>query len=333
MDELLAHFSGRVVLVTGGHGFIGARVTERLSSLGARVVRLHRRAIPPSNDLAGSSSVEGDLRDPAFVERVVAGADTVLHLAAQTSAKASERDPDGDFAINVDATRHLLDACRRTGRVVRFVLAGTTTQHGKPAHLPLTGAEPDAPLSPYDRNKLLAEQSVELHSRRGEVLGTTLRLPTVYGPGPRASSSDVGVVNAMIRTALAGGPLRVYGTGERLRDFVHVDDVARAFLTAAARIEACSGRHYLVGTGAATRVSDLAACVARAVERIRGIPVEVVRTEPPADEPEIARYDVAIDPAPFERATGFRTEIDLEDGVERTVRHFHEAGETRRGRA
>ena len=78
-------------------------------------------------------------------------------------------------------------------------------------------------------------------------------------------------------------------------------------------------------------MSDLAACVARAAERIRGVPVEVVRTEPPADEPEIARYDVAIDPAPLELATGFRTEIDLEDGVERTVRHFHEAGETRRG--
>src|SRR5260221_12137725 len=130
LERLSAHFRGRVVLVTGALGFIGGHVSEQLAAAGAEVRRLHRGAVraPSASDIG--AAVSGDLLDPGLWERVLPGVDTVFHLAAQTSARASERDPLADYRVNAEATWRLLDACRRSGRRIRFVLAGTETQDG-----------------------------------------------------------------------------------------------------------------------------------------------------------------------------------------------------------
>jgi nucleoside-diphosphate-sugar epimerase len=144
----------------------------------------------------------------------------------------------------------------------------------------------------------------------------------VYGSGGYESSPDCGVVNAMVRAALAGQTLTIYGQGDRVRDFVHVDDVARAFLVAACSLERCNAQHFALGSGAPMTIADAVTVIASAVENQLGRPVPVTHVDPPADELEIAKYGFAADPEPFARATNFRLKWNFSEGIEETVRYF-----------
>jgi nucleoside-diphosphate-sugar epimerase len=214
--------------------------------------------------------------------------------------------------------RRLLEACRKLGKVPRIVFAGSETEVGIPRTLPLTGEESDHPVTHYDLHKLMAEQYLEFSARRGEVRGTTLRLPTVYGAGSRERSPDNGVVNAMIRAALAGEGLSIYGDGKRLRDFVHVKDVARAFVLAACS-DGCNGRHFLVGSGERRTVADAVRTIASAVENVTGKAVPVSHVAPPLTELPLARADFSVDPSAFFGETGWKAGFGLEAGIADTV--------------
>ena len=324
-DERIAtSFRGRIVLVTGAFGFIGSQLSARLRAAGASVRMLYHRAEPEDAQSNGNTAVRGDLLDPDLWGRVLDGVETVFHLAAQTSARASERDPLLCHRVNTEATWRLLEACRRAGKPLDILFAGTVTQHGKPERLPLSGREPDAPISFYDLHKQLAEQYLEFYARHGVVRATSLRLPTVYGPGRREGSADCGVVNAMIRSALAGETLTIYGMGDRLRDFIHVDDVARAFLLAACSLERCNAQHFLLGSGAPLSLKDAIHQIALTVGQELGRAVPVAHVEPPADELEIAKCSFAVDPTPFESAAGFRPAWPFSEGILQTVRYFRD---------
>jgi nucleoside-diphosphate-sugar epimerase len=319
LEQESANFRGKIVLVTGAFGFIGRHVVERLFAAGAVLRLLHRGGAESASEIARvGTPCRGDLLEPDLWERLLPGVDTVFHLAAQTSARASERDPMADYRANVEPMVRLLEACRRLGVSPRIVFAGSETQAGIPRALPLTGAESDHPVTPYDLHKLMAEQCLEFSVRRGEVRGTTLRLPTVYGAGTRERSPDNGVVNAMIRAALTGKGLSIYGDGKRLRDFVHVKDVARAFALAACS-DGCNGRHFLVGSGEPRTVADAVHAIASAVENVTGRAVPVSHVSPPRDELALARADFSVDPSAFFGETGWKAGFGLEAGIADTV--------------
>jgi nucleoside-diphosphate-sugar epimerase len=320
LQRVSTHFRGRTVLVTGGLGFLGSRLTAMLLRAGAALRILHRGA-PERARVPRATLVGGDVTDPDVWDRVLPGVDTVIHLAAQTSARESERDPLTDYRVNAEAMWRLLEAGRRLGVKVDVLFAGTETECGAPPRLPLRGDEPDKPLSYYDLHKNVAEQFLEFHSRRGDVRGTTLRLPTLYGAagGAIEGSRDCGVINRMIRTALAGKPLTPYGAGDRLRNYVHVDDMARAFALAACALERCNGSHYLVGSSESHTVADAVRLIALAVERSTGKPVPITSVEPPADEPEIARHGFEVDSSAFRAATGWAQRWTFERGIDDTV--------------
>jgi nucleoside-diphosphate-sugar epimerase len=177
-------------------------------------------------------------------------------------------------------------------------------------------------LSYYDLHKLLAEQALEFSARRGEVKATTLRLPTVYGAGTREGSPECGMINAMIRRALSGQALSIYGSGERLRDFVHVDDVARAFMLAACAMDQCNARHFIVATGERCTVKEAIHRVADTVKRASGRSASVVHVDEPEDEPLITKAGFLADPDAFRQATGWQPRYLLAEGIAETVRAF-----------
>jgi len=319
-DELNAEFRSKTVLVTGASGFIGSRLVERLASAGARLRTLTRSPPPRSPALDSAELVLGDVRDADSWTRALPGSDFVFHLAAQTSARASENDPLDDLGANLEGTRQLLEACRRLGTHARIVFAGSITQCGVPSSLPIDGTEPDRPRSFYDLHKLAAEQFLEFFARRGHVSGTSLRLPSVYGPGAREGSTDCGVLNAMIRAALSGETLRIYGGGDRLRDYLHVEDAVRAFLLAAAALDRASARHFVVGSGESHTVAQAVQLVVDAVEKQTGRRAPVVHVEPPADEPDIAKASFSVDASEFRTLAGWTPRFVLVEGIEMTVR-------------
>jgi UDP-glucose 4-epimerase len=305
----------RTVLVTGGAGFIGANLARLLVARGDRVRVLDDCSIGSLRylDGLGVEVVVAPLADTAAVGAAIAGTDAVVHLAARAGIPDSVADPLGTFETNVAATVALLDATRQAG-VPRFVFASSNAAAG--AHPPPV-AEDDlpAPTSPYGASKLAGEAYCQAYAATYDLVATSLRFANAYGPRSLHKKS---VVAAWLRAALAGEPLTIHGDGRQTRDFLFVEDVARAILAVLdAPAAAVRGERFLVGTGVETTILDLAAAVERAIgtrlER-RFLP------ERPGD----LRRNVGRVTKIAERL-GWRAIVDLESGLAATAAWFREA--------
>lgn len=310
--------TGKTIAVTGAAGFIGSRVVDRAAAGAGRVIRVARAALPRIERLARVIDVIGDVTDRAIWDQV-ADADIVLHLAARTGESRATGDTDVDFHANVTPVRHLLAACGQRRRRPVVVFAGTVTEAGIASRLPVNEDEPDNPITAYDRHKLMAENDLKAAAAQGAVSAATLRLSNVYGPGATGRARDRDVLNGMIRAALRGEPLTVYGTGEYVRDYVFVDDVADAFLTAAINAEQINGRHFIVGSGRGVTIRGAFELIAGRVETLTGRRVPVVTVDPPSPLSDIQRRHFVADPSRFSAATGWRPSWSLSDGIDRTI--------------
>ena len=315
---------GRTILVTGGAGYLASGLVALLKNIDCRIIRLHKQgAFPaPVTGVAQIRDVAGDVRDPEVWEHNLAGVDYLFHFAAQTSTYAANADPVADQAANVLPMLHLLEACRRQGRRPTVCFASTVTVAGIPARLPVDESHADHPLTIYDLHKLMAEQYLRWYSEQGVVRGVTLRLANVYGPGPRSSRADRGILNQMIRRALAGEILTVYGAGEQVRDYVYVEDAARAFLAAALHSEALNGKYFVIGSGRGHTIAEALGLVADRAAARTGIPVPVRHVAPPGDLSPIEQRHFVADSDRFRKATGWQASHTLDQGIDRTLEAF-----------
>jgi UDP-glucose 4-epimerase len=259
--------------------------------------------------------------------RHAAGVDVIIHLAAQTSSYAAAEDPLADEAVNVRPVIALLEHCRRQSVQPFVVLASTVTITGIPAGLPVTDDTPPAPLTVYDLHKWMAEEYLKLAIRLGHARGTSLRLANVYGPGPRSSSGDRGVVNTMIRRALAGEAITTYGDGNWLRDYVYIDDVTAAFAAAVERPDMVNARHWIIATGEGETVGDAFRLVADRVAVRTGRRPPMRKVDPPAWLSPIEERHFIGDSSGFTAATGWRAEVKLAEGIDQTIAAFVAATE------
>jgi nucleoside-diphosphate-sugar epimerase len=323
-SDVTGGLDGARILITGGSGYLGSALTRLLSPVRCRIVRMSRQPATnqPGNSTATIEQVVADIREPAHWVRYVLDSDVVFHLAAQTSVAVANSRPVEDHAINVEPMLRLLDACAAGGRTRTIVFAGTVTESGAPQQLPVDEQTPDAPITLYDLHKLAAEHYLKQYARAGAVQGTTLRLANVYGPGPTHSSADRGILNLMVRRALRGEPVTVYGEGAWLRDYVYVEDVARAFVLAAVRIANTNRRHFVIGTGCGHTIADALHLVAQAVSARTGRHVDVQHVEPPGAQPSIDFRHFVADSRAFQAAAAWRAEVDLLTGLTRTVDEF-----------
>ena len=225
------------VLVTGGAGFIGSHLVERLLFEG-HVVRVlddfssgRRENLAFAKPSAALEVIEGDIRDAPSVETAVAGVDGVFHEAALVSVPRSVENPELSCAVNAHGTVRIFDAARRA-RVRRVVFASSAAVYGDTATLPVTESEPVRPLSPYGLDKRYTEQLAVLHHALYGLETVPLRYFNVFGPRQDPSSPYSGVISIFVSRLLAGAPITIHGDGEQTRDFVYVDDVVQANMRA-----------------------------------------------------------------------------------------------------
>lgn len=251
------------VLVTGGAGYIGTAVLDRLDATGHDVRLLDDFSGATPRSLIGAppfTFVRGDVRDAAAVDRAMAGVDAVVHLAAITGAADSHVIADRVFAVNRGGTETVLAAAERAG-VDRVVLASSCNVYGDAAADHLVEADEPAPQNPYAASKLAAERA----AAAAPVETVALRLATNFGWSPAIRFNLV--VNGFVFRALHGEALTVHGDGTNWRPFLHVRDAARAF------VEAIDWPPGVYNVGAENvRINDVAGAVADAVPR----PVDVV---------------------------------------------------------
>ena len=323
------------VLITGGAGYLAYSLLHLLKDKAASIVRLDRPGseFPPviacheqrRMGTAEIQNVQADIRSSDVWKNLVPNTDVIFHLAAQTSAVKADADPDEDLAVNVNPVTALIKTCRQMQVGPTVLFAGTVTECGLTPSVPVNESAPDHPITMYDRHKLMAEKKLEQADKAGVLRSVTLRMPNLYGPGPRNSSTDRGVLNRMVRRALAGEALTVYGTGGYIRDYLFVEDAARAFLAAAEKIESVHGRHFVIGTGNGTTIKEAFELVAERAAA-KGYPrVDVNRIEPPGPLPAIETRNFAADATQFKKGTGWRAAVDLQAGIDRTIEFYGNA--------
>ena len=301
-------WQGRPVVVTGGAGFLGGAAVSRLEQLGA--------------DLRVARSGDHDLRDPEAARRAVDGADIVLHLAARVGGIGFNRRNPAPLAYdNLMMAGNVFEQSRLAG-VRKLVSACTVCAYPKFTPVPfseddLWNGYPEESNAPYGLAKKMMLVLSDAYRRQYGFDSCAPIVANLYGPNDNFDLEDSHVIAAMIRKfveAVDAGHREVvlWGTGNPSREFLYVDDAARALLLAAERLD--TSEPVNVGTGRETRIADLAA----AIQRITGYAGEIVwDTSRPDGQP--TRY---LDVTRARALMGFEAEVPLEEGLRRTVESF-----------
>jgi UDP-glucose 4-epimerase len=292
------------VLVTGAAGFIGRAVVAGLRERGVPVTAVDREPPPASWD-DGVHVVTGDLAEQ---ETCVAAFETrptaVVHLAALTSVLRSVDAPMQTFAQNVTITQVLLELARGSG-VDRFVLASTNAVVGDVGTSTITADLPLRPLTPYGATKAAGEMLLSAYSGSYGMATAALRFTNVYGPGMSHKDS---FVPRMMRAALNGTGVKVYGDGAQRRDLVFIDDVVSGILLA---LDSKYDGRAIIGSGRSVSVLEMI----ETVRAVTGRPVPAEHIEAPAGEMPAVVVDIAND-------LGYKPTVTLEEGLERTWQYF-----------
>jgi CDP-paratose 2-epimerase len=324
------------VLVTGGAGFIGCNLADRLAGEGHEVIvfdALRRDGV--ERNLAWLQArhggrivhLHGDTRDARAVDAAVREAQAVFHMAAQVAVTTSLVEPVEDFEINVMGALNVLEAARRGGRGVPVIFASTNKVYGDLGDVPLEqigdayrpqspslrvrGVSEQRPLdfhTPYGCSKGAADQYVLDYARSFGVPTCVMRMSCIYGPHQMGTEDQGWVAHFLIR-ALEGKPISIYGDGRQVRDILNVADAVDAYLAAWRRIEAVSGRAYNLGGGPANAVSLLQ--LIGHIEELTGRKVELSFAEWRAGD---QRYYVS-DPSAARADLGLAEPIDWRRGV------------------
>lgn len=263
----LPSLDGETILVTGGAGFIGSHVVDRLLALGASVVVLDDLSTGRRENLPRDERVRlvcGDAADADVVGDAISGCRRVVHLAAIASVQRSVEDPIGTHRANLIATLRVLEAARATG-IERLVYASSAAVYGDLRTPPVAEAGGLGPQTPYAADKLAGEHYLGYYRRAFGVPAIALRFFNVYGPRQLPDSPYSGVISLFADRVRRRSAVTVYGDGLQTRDFVEVGDVVDAVVGCLLRESTPEPFVMNVGTGVATSVLDLLAGLQRAV--------------------------------------------------------------------
>mgnify|MGYP001472212411 CR=1 FL=1 len=249
---------GEYVLVTGGAGFIGSHLVDRLLDLGYRVVVIDNLSTGSEKNLRNHEKlqfIKGDVSNPVFIDQLFNTFvfSKIFHLAAVSSVQNSIMDPYNTHQINTNATILLLEAVKKQKNCPRFIFASSAAVYGDGPTLPKNEMSEIQPLSPYAIDKYSSEQYLYIYYKLFGIPTVSLRYFNVYGPRQNPSSPYSGVLSRLTHCyyrALHGekSVFTLYGDGEQTRDFIHVSDVVTANLIVAEDQRAV-GKIFNVGTG------------------------------------------------------------------------------------
>jgi UDP-glucose 4-epimerase len=315
-------------LVTGGAGFIGSTLVDRLLEGGHELDVVDSLWTGNLGNLDQANTTAGDrlhfhhldIRDPAIVELIAERRpELIFHLAAQADVRVSVARPVFDAEVNVVGSLQVLEGARRAGtrKVVVASSGGTIFGEPRPEDLPVRETHPQHPVSPYGVAKKVVDDYLYAYQRLFELDFTALALANVYGPR-QDPNGEAGVVAIFAGRLLGGEQCLIFGDGKQTRDFVYVDDVVDAFVRS---IDQGSGMLCNIGTGVETSVNELyetmagAAGVSRAAEYAPARPGELARS--------------SLDPSLAAEALGWRPTTALDTGAAAVLDWFRSSSNRR----
>jgi len=320
MRQSLTYLEGRSILISGAGGYLATNLIDLLKNVQCTIIRLTGRSeLFSVEGNADIKDIHGNISRMETWEQALKGIDIVFHFAAQTSVYEAERNPQADFENNVLPILHLLEVCRLMKANPCVLFSSTVTISGIPTRLPVDETYPDNPETIYDLHKLMAEQYLRYYIHQGIVRGAALRLANVYGPGPKSSRSDRGILNQMVRKALAGETLTVYGKGDQIRDYIYIEDAVLAFLEAYRNIETINGKYFIIGSGQRHSIAQAVKLVADRVSLKRGMPVGINHIVPPSAQLPIEERNFVADSSRFIGVTTWKPRYSFIQGIDNTI--------------
>jgi UDP-glucose 4-epimerase len=335
-------------LITGGCGFIGRNLIRHLVtndeqhsirvldnlSVGTRAdlervapsyeeLSLKGKEIEESPEDGGVQLVEGDVLDAEGARKAATGIDVIVHLAANTGVAPSVEDPRHDCETNVIGTLNMLEAARHQD-VSRFVLASSGAPIGE-CEPPIHEEMAPHPKSPYGASKLAGEGYCSAYYGSFDVETVALRFGNVYGP---LSSHKSSVVAKFIRRARDGKVLEIYGDGHQTRDYIFTEDLVRA-IRLAATTSGVGGELFQIATNSETSVNELVDALVPVLREAGIEDVEVTNTEPRVGD---VRRNYS-DTSKAQSMLGWEAQVDLTEGLRRTVQDLVPSAEVETGEA
>lgn len=298
-------------LVTGGAGFIGSHITQQLIEQDHQVVIVDNLSTGKNDYLHPAATfyqvdITSDQLESIFMEEQP---QIVFHQAAQTQVNRSIEEPIFDAKTNILGTIQVLEAARKA-KVQKVVFASSAAVYGNPAYLPIDESHQINPLSAYGIGKYTGEQYLQIYHDLYGLDYTILRYANVYGirQDPRGEG---GVISIFIDKLLQNEPLTIYGDGDQTRDYINVEDVARANLAA---MDHGSGEIINIGTGISTSINDL-------IDQFEGlVNKKTVKNYAPHRSGDIKFSYYTVEKA--ERVLDWKPAINLAEGLERTFSFY-----------
>ena len=319
-------YAGKRVLITGGLGFIGSNLAIELVEAGADVTVVDSMIPAYGANLFNVEPVRGrlhinysDIRDRHSLEHLVREKDYIFNLAGQLSHIDSMLDPMTDLEINCVAQLSLLECLRRVNSEAKVVFGSTRQLYGRPQYLPVDEDHPVCPVDVNGINNWAGESFFRLYHEVHGIASVSLRLTNTYGPRMDLRSDTKGFVGIFVRRALKGEHIDVFGTGEQKRDFNYVDDVVEALLRAGQAKEVY-GRALNLGHPRPYSLNELVEILAGLADFTHG------SKEWPEDRKKIDVGDYYGDYSRFREATGWEPQVDLAEGLQKTVDFFRQHG-------
>jgi len=302
-------------LVTGGAGFIGSHIVEELVKRKEKVRVLDNFSTGKRENIAPFLKevelIEGDIRDSEIVKEAVKGVDYILHQAALPSVLRSVNDPITTNEVNVLGTLNILMTTKEMG-VKRVVYASSSSVYGDTPQLPKKEDTETSPLSPYALSKLAGEEYSRLFTSLYGLEIISLRYFNVFGPRQDPTSQYAAVIPKFISLMLKGERPTIYGNGEQSRDFTYVSNVVGANLLATT--SKVKKGIFNIACGKKITVNELV----KGLNGIMNMNIEPLYTNPRPGDVRHSQADISR----AEEALGYKVEVDLEKGLEKTVQWF-----------
>lgn len=299
-------------LVTGGAGFIGSNIVERLLQDGEDVKVLDNFSTGKKENLEpfnqGFELIHADITDMDSVKKAVSDIDYVIHVAAQRSVPLSIDDPVGCNNNNINGTLNILLASRNTG-VKRVVFVSSSSVYGNQDVFPQSEALLPCPISPYAVSKLAGEYYCSAFYTVYGLETVSLRYFNVFGPRQDPESQYANVIPLFINAALRDKTVEVHGDGLQSRDFNYISDTVRATLLAVKAPQA-AGHSFNVGHGKTYSIMDLV----REIGEIAGKPLRYIHTEPRKGDPRCTMADTSK----AKSLLGYTAEVEFGEGLQKT---------------
>lgn len=319
---------GKTILVWGAMGFLGQHLVPRLLECGAPVAVLcrprHLYATPTWASEVRWFELHGDARDQATMESALSSAAVVYDFAGSSGAVSSNREPLASLEANCRPSLEFLMACERAGNVPHVVFASTWLVYDVAGAAPVTEEQPLGPKSMYAAHKICIEHYLQILSRAGKITYTICRISNPYGHDSSRPGGTYKVMNAFVQQAVSGRPIRLFGDGRQLRDFIYIDDLVDGLLRCGFSAEA-RNQTFNLSSGASHSLHSAAELIC---ELAPG--TSIVSAPWPVEYASVESGDYRADIAKASTRLGFAPVYSLQRGLEETIRQYRNASPVER---